>query len=244
MPTAELVSLLAAARRVTGLHVILRDLSGRSGLAPEWRYHNGTACVRARRGRTATAAGCADFCAGTVLRELAAADGGRVHTCPFGLREIAVPVHSRERFLGVLYAGPCRGGAQGVDDRRLLLEALAQRIAVLLDDAAVVGDVREARIVAWIEAGLARPLALTALAAHLRLSPSRCGHQLKELFGLTFPALVRRSRMQAAARLLIPNGESVAAVARRVGYRDPERFARHFRAQHGCTPSVWRAGRA
>lgn len=244
MPTAELISLLAAARRVTGLRVILRDLSGRSGLAPEWRYHNGAPCLRARRGRTATAAGCTAFCAGTVLRELAAADRGRVHTCPFGIREIAVPVHSRERILGVLYAGPCRGGAQASDDRRLLLEALAQRIAALLDDAAVVGDEREARIVAWIEAGLDRPLALTALAAHLGLSPSRAGHQLKELFGLTFPALVRRSRMQAAARQLAPGGAAVAAVARQVGYRDPERFARHFRAQHGCTPSAWRSGRA
>lgn len=243
LPTAELIRLLAAARRVTGLHVILRDLSGRSGLPPAWLYHDGPACRRARGGRSAAAAGCADFCAGSVLRELAASGGGRVHACPFGLREVAVPVHSRERFLGVLFAGPLAADAPG-DDLRLLLEALALRCAQLLDGAAVRGATREARIVAWIEAGLARPLALAGLAAHLGLSPSRCGHHLKELFGLTFPALVRRQRMQAAARLLAGCGAGVAEVARRVGYRDAERFARHFRAVHGAAPRAWRSARA
>lgn len=240
-PTADILRLLAAARRVTGLTVILRDLSGRSGLPPDWRYHHGAACRRARRGRGM--APCVAFCAGTVLRELPGTDG-RVHTCPLGVREIAVPVHSRERFLGVLYAGPCAGTAAADEDRRLLLDAVARRLAGLLDDAAVTGGEREARIVAWVEAGLARPLALPALARHLALSPSRCGHLVKELFGLTFPALVRRCRMQAAARLLAGGDERIATVARQVGYRDAERFAAHFRAVHGCPPSAFRQGRA
>lgn len=252
-PTAAIQELLAAAGRVTGLRVILRDLSGRSGLGREWVNHLDPACAaaKARPGGFAT---CIAFCAGDVLRALAAGGAARIHTCPHGHTEIAVPVLARERFLGVLFAGPCHTGpgpaAAGLvavpdpvwlADRLALLDALALRLALLLDDAPVVGKDRESRIVAFIEAHLDRPLALAELAAHLELSTSRCGHHIKELFGVTFPALVRRTRMQVAARLLSAEPDlAVGEVAHRVGCQDLDWFTRHFRIVHGCSPVAWR----
>lgn len=251
--TDDLRSLLGAARRITGLRVIFRDQCGRSGLERAWLVHADAACSRAM-GPPQGPAACRAFCAGSVLRELAASARGRIHTCPFGHTEIAVPVHSRERFLGVLFAGPCHVGPGPLpadliavpdqvwlDDRLLLLEVLAGHVAGLLDEAPVAGVDRQGVIVAYIEERLAESLPLAALAAHLGLSPSRCGHHVKELFGVTYPALVRRTRMQAAARLLGSGGLSVAAVAERVGCRDADWFARHFRAVHGCSPAAWKA---
>lgn len=250
----QLRDLLGAARRLTGLRVIFRDLSGRSGLEREWIVHTDPACSRAMSGKDGRGA-CLAFCAGTVLRELAATGQGRIHRCPHGFTEIAVPVHSRERYLGVIYAGPCHlgpgpappgavvvPGPGWLADRQIILSAIAPRIAELLDDAPVAAESdRQARIVAFIESRLAAPLPLAALAAHLGLSVSRCGHHVKELFGLTFPALVRRTRMEAAARLLGGGGLTVAEAAARVGCRDPDWFARHFRVIHGCTPAAWLA---
>ena len=249
----DLRALLGAARRVIGLRVIFRDQSGRSGLDGEWLFHEGPACRRAK-GPPDGPAVCWAFCAGTVLRELAATCQARIHTCPFGYTEIAVPVHSRERFLGVVFAGPCWLGEgpaptdvapvpdrAWLEDRLLLLRGLAQQIAAVLDEAPVVESDRQARIVAFIEANLAGDLQLSDLAAALDLSPSRSGHLVKELFGLTFPALVRRTRMQAAARHLAAGGLGVAEVAAKVGCHDAAWFARQFRLVHGMTPSAWRA---
>lgn len=248
---SELQELLAAASRVTGLRVIFRDIGGRADLASGWASHEDPACRRAKSSDGMKA--CIAFCAGSVLRELAEVGSARIHTCPFGHTEIAVPVHSDGRFLGVLFAGPCHLGPgrarpdlvrvtdrAWLVDRQRLLVALADSIAAALTRAEPSGNSRVARITAYIAAHLGGAVTLTALAAHLDLSPSRTGHLVKDHFGLTVPALVRRTRMEAAARMLTGSTLSIAAIAQRVGCRDRDWFTRHFRAVHGCTPAVWR----
>jgi AraC-like DNA-binding protein len=237
-----LLHLLAATRAVTGLRVIFRDLSGRSALPGEWMHHNGPGCLAAKAAPGGFAR-CIAFCAGSVLRELAAEGRPRIHTCPFGKVEIAIPVHNNDSYLGVLFAGLPEGTAPPerawLEDRLAVLEAVAGHIAVLIAGTAVVGDDRQARIVAHLEQHLHDHITLTDLAHRIGLSPSRCGHHVRELFGITFPALVRRIRMQTAARLLAQHGLSVAEAAARVGCRDRDWFARHFREIHGCTPATW-----
>jgi AraC-like DNA-binding protein len=152
-------------------------------------------------------------------------------------------VHAGGRFLGVLFAGraPDPTLPSGWwEDRRELLAALAERVAALVADADAGSHDRQARIVAFVERHLAGRPTLGALARHLGLSPSRTGHQVKDLFGITFPALVRRLRLAAAARLLEQEGMTVQAAAARVGCRDRDWFARHFRAAYGRPPSAWR----
>lgn len=238
--SAALRRLLAATRAVTGLRVIYRDLSGRSGLDGEWAYHLGPDCLAAKADGGIRR--CIAFCAGSVLRDLAASGCARVHTCPAGRTEIAVPVLAGDSLLGVLYAG-VDGGSRPADgwlaDRQALLEAVALRLAILLQGRAVAGGDLQARILACVERGLPGQVTLTAVARQVGLSPSRCGHRVKDLFGITFPALVRRARMQAAARLLQQGGLGVAQVAARVGCRDRDWFTRQFRREHGCSPAAF-----
>lgn len=47
-------------------------------------------------------------------------------------------------------------------------------------------------------------------------------------------------RMEAAAKRLEETDESVAVVARYVGYKDPLHFSKSFRAYHGLSPSKYR----
>lgn len=238
--TITIQRLLVAARAVTDLRVIYRDLSGRSGLDGEWAYHLGPDCLAAKAGGGIRR--CIAFCAGSVLRELAADGRARTHQCPFGRTEIALPVLVGDSILGVLYAGidgARRHDQAWLEDRQVLLEAVALRIAGLLDGAEVAGADLQTRILACVERGLPGPVPLTAVAREVGLSPSRCGHRVKDLFGITFPALVRRARMQLAGRLLQQGGLGVAQVAARVGCRDRDWFARQFRREHGCSPAAW-----
>lgn len=239
-PAGEILRLLAAARAVTGLRVILRDLSGRSGLDGEFAYHLGPDCQAAKAG--AGIRRCIAFCAGSVLRDLAGDGQPRIHACPAGRTEIAVPVLAGDTLLGVVYAGVDGGrrpAAGWLADRQALLEAVAARIAGLLDGGTVAGADLQSRILACIERGLPGRVPLTLVARQVGLSPSRCGHRVKDLFGITFPALVRRARMQAAARLLQQGGVGVAQVAARVGCCDRDWFARQFRREHGCSPAAF-----
>ena len=61
---------------------------------------------------------------------------------------------------------------------------------------------------------------------------------MREVFGLTFPALVRDLRLARAARRLADGDETVAAIARAVGLDNPGYFARLFRRAHACAPLI------
>lgn len=251
---AEISALLHACSRALGMRVIFRDFLDLAGLDQAQRWHLDPACMRVKE-NPERLRGCVAFCAGRAINELARLPSGRVHTCPFGHTEIAVPVHLRGQYLGLIYAGPLwtgkgqapRPGLVAVDgitwiaDRHLLLRTLALQIAEHLDRhlAGRTGD-RRGRILAFVERCVGRELALADLATHLGISTSRCGHLVKELFGTTFPALVRGLRLTLAMRRLSEGDDPVADVARRLGFRDSGYFSRVFRREHGCTPQEYR----
>jgi AraC-like DNA-binding protein len=69
-------------------------------------------------------------------------------------------------------------------------------------------------------------------------SPSTLLRGFAEDTGLTFAAWRARCRLAAAAEYLL-DGQDVAWVAHRVGYRSRRGFSAAFRAQHGCAPSAY-----
>ena len=251
----DLAALLEGAGRVLGLRVIFRDFLDLGALARPLTWHLDPACL-AVKARPEGLRGCVAFCAGTVLRELVHLPDGRVHACPFGHTEIAVPVLLRGRYLGIVSAGPMWCGAGPpprpglvapsgpgwVADRHRLIQGLARQIAARLERHLSPGARvdRGGRMLRFLEARLARPLRLVDLAQHLGLSDSRCGHLVREVFGLTFPALLRDLRLARAARRLADGDEAVGVVARAVGLDDPGYFARLFRRAHGCAPLEYR----
>ena len=250
---AEISVLLHACSRTLGMRVIFRDFLDLAGLDQTQRWHLDPACMRVKEDPVRLR-GCVAFCAGRAINELARLPSGRVHTCPFGHTEIAVPVLLRGQYLGLIYAGPLWTAATPppypglivadpawIADRRLLLRSLALQIAEHLDRHITGrGGDRRGRILAFVERRVGHELALADLAAHLGLSSSRCGHLVKELFGSTFPTLVRNLRLTLAMRRLQESDDTVAAIAKRLGFRDGGYFARVFRREQGCTPQEYR----
>ena len=70
-----------------------------------------------------------------------------------------------------------------------------------------------------------------------RLSDSHLCTAFRRLFGLPPTAYLIRVRLQHARRLLRGGALNVAEVARRVGIRDPNYFARLFRKHTGVSPT-------
>ena len=93
---------------------------------------------------------------------------------------------------------------------------------------------------AAVEARLDDPaLSVDGLAEALAVSTRTLQRRLRDASGLTPVAFVRTLRLERAADLLRQRAGSVAEVARAVGFRDPDYFARVFRQGFGVPPSAF-----
>ena len=101
-------------------------------------------------------------------------------------------------------------------------------------------DERVLRVLEHVDAHLAEPLDVAGLADIAHLSPSRLSHLFSAQVGTPLSRYVEAQRMELAARLLELTDDPVAAIARRVGFRDALYFSRRFRARHGVSPSAHR----
>lgn len=85
-----------------------------------------------------------------------------------------------------------------------------------------------------------RRVGIEELAAQLYTSRSRLCAVFKEETGETVAAYARRLRLERAEHLLARDNESIATVARKLGYAHQAAFTQAFKQAHGITPSVWR----
>jgi AraC family transcriptional regulator of arabinose operon len=91
---------------------------------------------------------------------------------------------------------------------------------------------------------LERPPAVSELASLAGLSASHYASLFHRLLGCPPKAYFERLRLHRAAGLLLTTGDSVKAIAAKMGYRDALYFSRTFRRVHGVAPSEYRRGHA
>lgn len=89
----------------------------------------------------------------------------------------------------------------------------------------------------------AEDLSIDEVARHFHLSRQYFTRLCRSLLGETPHAYLTRLRIQEACRLLGESALPVKTVAGRVGYRDPNYFARAFIAHTGLTPTQYRQQR-
>lgn len=85
---------------------------------------------------------------------------------------------------------------------------------------------------AWHARGLAR---------RLGVDPAYLSRSVHAATGLPPIAYLARLRAERAAALLVGSDQSIGAIAAAVGWHDPVRFARRFKAHFGSTASAYRA---
>jgi AraC family transcriptional regulator, transcriptional activator of pobA len=92
-----------------------------------------------------------------------------------------------------------------------------------------------------LERRFAEPVTPQDVAREVGLTPGHLTTLVGRETGRTVGQWLTERRMREARRLLAGTDLTVAAVAGRVGYRDPGYFVRRFRREHGVPPRAWRS---
>ncbi len=100
---------------------------------------------------------------------------------------------------------------------------------------------RIASLLAALPQHMDHDLSLPELAALAGFSPFHFHRIFRAITGETVASLIRRLRLERAARALRHTGASVMDVALDAGYGSPEAFARAFQQAFGATPSDYRS---
>lgn len=87
---------------------------------------------------------------------------------------------------------------------------------------------------------LAEPLSLTDLAQRFGVSERHLNRMFNAAFGSPLHRFIIDQRLDRASHTLVWRDDSVAVVARSVGYDDPGYFGRLFRSRFGRSPERWR----
>ena len=97
---------------------------------------------------------------------------------------------------------------------------------------------------AEIDDRLPGPVNLTATAGRVGVSPYYLSHLFGETLQIGFSDYVAMMRVNAARRMLVQTGLSVADIAGRCGYANLRTFNRNFTRMSGVTPSEYRDAHA
>ena len=75
------------------------------------------------------------------------------------------------------------------------------------------------------------------------MNPSTLKELFRAVYGNSLAAHIREHRMEAAARLLRETGDSMAQIARAVGYENQSKFSAEFRKVFHMLPTEYRRQR-
>ena len=92
----------------------------------------------------------------------------------------------------------------------------------------------------WMRENLAEDLRVERLADMAGMSPRNFARVFLRRFGVTPAKAVEAMRVEAAQKLLVGEGATVAIVAHECGFRDDERMRRAFLRQTGIAPVDYR----
>lgn len=121
-----------------------------------------------------------------------------------------------------------------------LLIRLARQYATL-DSPAARSVLRLSKVLAHLDAHLAEPLTQEQLAAAGNLSRATLQRLFTACYGTSAIDHLNRLRVARARHLLLATRLPVAEIGRRVGFPDPNYFARVFRRLQGVAPTVVRS---
>lgn len=246
----SIIKLLEASARVADLSICLHDGIYKFELPLEWSTHSGRFCraVKAKHLQE-----CVDFDMFEVHNAIAADPAGRIHVCPFGITEIAVPIFLGHVLAGVLFASsrsqqktssekyklqivPSRAW---FEDRRMMLQMLAKQLGALLhgESKDVLEEYKRRNdIFNFLLSRIYESTSLKMLANHINLSPTRTGHVVKDIFKMTLPQLNNSIKLQEALRMLLTTDLRINEISYRLKYSEQSYFSRIFKEKYSVTP--------
>lgn len=93
----------------------------------------------------------------------------------------------------------------------------------------------------YIKEHFAEPISLKDVSREVHLSEFYFSRLFRNKIGINFREYLTRLRLEEAKRLLLATDDTVAAIAKKVGYPDANYFSRLFRLRVGITPNEYRS---
>lgn len=125
-----------------------------------------------------------------------------------------------------------------------ILESLAMQLMALGSrtdaGAAAIPPVWLPAAMTFIQQAYATPLTVSAIAAHVGVSPSRLAHVFRAVMGRSIAVYVREYRVRAAAAALRESMAPIGDVAVACGFYDQAHLSRAFKALRSMTPLQYR----
>jgi AraC family transcriptional regulator len=100
-----------------------------------------------------------------------------------------------------------------------------------------------ARVRAFIDQNLHRPIHTRDLSAVVRRSPAHFSRSFKLTFGETPHAYVVKRRLEKACYLMVASSASLSEIALSAGFSDQAHLSKLFRQAFGQSPANWRRER-
>jgi AraC-like DNA-binding protein len=125
-------------------------------------------------------------------------------------------------------------------EREILYRLITGPAAAMMRHIAM-GDsslARISRVIAWIKAHYAEPLAIEELADLAGMSPSSLHAHFKAVTRMSPLQYRTQLRLQEARRLMIAEGAEAAQAGFRVGYGSPSQFSREYARLYGAAPAA------
>lgn len=243
----------------------LTDTEGRFHMSL-WHMHSHVLCQR-KDTRAYGIKHCLDHC-GTRVNRMA--EGRRqpfTLTCWKGIKELIIPVHSKDKAVLVFLLGAFR------DENRHkpLSHKVSQEITNEIADLPIIAEnkvdfygklfqglgkglihdaeeilnrkVEEGRrneVLTYLYKNFFHQIRIEDLAQNLSLSSSRTSHIIKDEFDKTFNQLLLEMRVKKSLFLLQTTGLSAKEIGERVGIKNPHYFSRRFKEIIGATPLEFR----
>jgi len=234
---------LQSLQNITGMDICYHDYTLKLEQSFEMKNHANQLCLKVKKKNRK---GCVMFCGsgGEVDKKIATAANAWLHTCPFGLKKIAVRVELAGALAGVIFAtvvnSPDRREDDWYADRCQMLQAGAGYIEKQLQSDTAFSATRKSKIQNHINTHLSESINLGDLAAELNLSPSRTANVVKEIFRKSFTNLINEIKMKRACFLLGSTEMPISDIAQLLGYYDQSHFTRAFIKTQKCQPKHFR----
>lgn len=101
-------------------------------------------------------------------------------------------------------------------------------------------DDRIQQIIDWVSREPAQAVTVAAAAARAHMSERTFTRRFRSVTGSSFYNWLIHLRLQTSLELLETDAMSIDAVARKVGFADPNTYRRHFKTRMLTTPSAYR----
>jgi AraC-like DNA-binding protein len=262
----QYAALDADLRCLTGARLLWKpnDSGAGVGLAEAHTVHLESYCLRVKAdpARLARCRRCDNLTAADWQSE----EGPRWRTCPFGVRELVVPIRREGTYVGCALLGAWRDPAAkplpaaraewaqlpAAADAATVMAAgrlVAPHLAALagLQDAEQLrrrceqrGDAVIVQALHLIESQLLVTLRAEVVAAQVGLSTSRFLHRFAAATGESFGRHLALRLAETAAKRLVESQDTVAAIGLDLGWTRHSAFSAAFRRALGCTPSAYR----